>query len=120
MKSMFEWFYTKLQNLVVDILSSLGKQTARRIAAGVAGAAGVVTAFGVFYSLAKGLLTALYYVPDSNEARMAMYLFLPGNAPACISAMISARIALFAYTWVVWKQQQITDALKDGGLKLPK
>jgi len=83
-----------LTSLATFIATYIGK----RFAMSVAMIALIVAATVAFIALLSALMTAVEYATPPNIG-IAMGLFLPTNFKLCISTIITAKIAAWAYSW---------------------
>ncbi|HSD40089.1 MAG TPA: DUF5455 family protein [Rhodocyclaceae bacterium] len=100
-----------LINLFGGLATFLAGYITKKLAAGV-------TAMTVFGALTLALYGALALLLNSIAATLpswpgmevAAWVAFPDNAPACVGAVISARVAIAVYWWNVRSLQFLADA----------
>ena len=82
--------------IVVSLITFFAKWMTKRIAVIAAAVVAIVAITGTFVGVIEGILAGITYAaPDFS----GVFLILPGNFSACVSAIISARIAYWVYAW---------------------
>ena len=89
-----------LGGLFSALFQSLADVLTKRLALVVAGVAIIAGLTTAFFTLITGLFSAISAVAP-NSLGLAISLVIPDNASACVSAIMTARMARWAYEWNV-------------------
>ncbi|GGP24428.1 DUF5455 family protein [Silvimonas amylolytica] len=84
-----------LLTLITQVLTALGVSFSRKLAIGAAAVAAMLICLGVFVTAIGGLLNGI--AAGAPEWIVQGMCFIPSNAPACLGAYFSARVARFVY-----------------------
>lgn len=98
------WLAAVIGSVISGLVSFFGKWFSKRVALTLAAVTAVVAVTAGFIGVIEGLIAAIQYAaPDTA----GWFLFIPGNFSACLSAIITGKIARWAYEWNVkiiqWK-----------------
>jgi hypothetical protein len=85
-----------LGGIVVSLIGFFAKWMTKRIAVIAAAVVALTAVTATFVGVIEGLIAGISYTaPDFS----GVFLILPNNFSACISAMIAARVAYWVYAW---------------------
>lgn len=94
------WLANFFLGLVQSLLAILGLSLAKKAVYAATAAAALLALTTAFILAVKALFTGIVFVLPA-WAQVGAGLFLPSNLPACIGALISARIARWIYDYHV-------------------
>ena len=86
--------------LFTSFFTYLAKFFTKKIAVAIAVIAVIISLTTAFIALISGMMAAISVVTPPYVS-LAMSLVVPNNATACVSAIITARLAHWAYAWNV-------------------
>jgi Family of unknown function (DUF5455) len=94
------WLAGILGGLFTAVFGFLLKFFTKRFALFAAAVVGLLALFGVFLGAITGLMNGLSYVVPSEWILYSGYV-LPANFKPCITALLSAHVARYVFSWNV-------------------
>jgi len=89
-----------LGGLFFGLMEWLTKFVSRKVAYQLAIITAIMAVTGGFILLIKGLFVGIMVYAPSQIA-CSIHLFVPSNATACVSAVLSARLVRWVYEWKI-------------------
>jgi len=92
------WLAGIVGSLFASVFGFLLKYLTKRFALFAAFVVGLLALFGVFFAVISGLMSGLSYVVPS-EWTMYSGFVLPSNTNPCITAIVTAHVARYVFSW---------------------
>lgn len=96
----FGWFATVVAGLFASLIGFFAKYLTKRLAIAAALITAAIAITAAFYAAITGVL-ALIAPVTPPQFNVALGLFLPSNAKACLSAVMSAYVLRWLYDWQI-------------------